>query len=109
MAKSKNFMEMRPKRNGNIEWSEGEIVVLQIKRNGKMDKIMHRIFKTPLVTNLELDEMGSYVWGNCNGEKNVYEISISLQRHFGDKAEPVVERLIQYIKILKNNRLIELE
>lgn len=109
MAKSKNFMEMKPKRDGNIEWNEGEKVVLKIKRDGKLDKIMNKIFKTPIVTNLELDEIGSYVWENCDGEKNVYEISIGLKNHFGNRVEPAIDRLVQYIKILKNNSLIELE
>lgn len=110
MRTKKNTMEMIPKRNSKIHWYkiDGK-VVLEIRRQGRLHNFIHKIFNTPLTARIDLEEIGSFIWENCDGENNVYIISQKLEEHFGEKAKPVVERLLQYIRILITNKFLTLE
>ncbi|MBN1155256.1 PqqD family protein [candidate division KSB1 bacterium] len=55
---------------------------------------------------INLDEFGSYVWYLCDGTRNVFKIAESLREKFGDKIEPVHERLGFFIRQLEQNKLI---
>lgn len=110
MAKTQNALILIPNRNTKVIWEKNEnIISLKISRDGFMDKIIHKIFKTPRLLTLELDELGSFVWEECDGNRNLHEISEDLKNHFGEKSDPALERLLKYIKILKKNSLVELE
>jgi hypothetical protein len=104
------MFELKPIRNPEIQWIRNEeMISLKVSRKGFMDKLMYKVFKTPQTLTLELDEMGSFVWKKCDGSKNVYEILQDLSEHTGEKSESGLNRLVEFIKILKNNNLIELE
>lgn len=108
--KKKNTMEMIPKRNNRIHWYKNDDkVVLEIRRQGKLHNLLHKVFKTPLTSTINLEELGSFVWENCDGQNSLYAISQKLEEEFGDRAMPVTARLIQYIRVLTNNNLITLE
>ena len=68
--------------------------------------IAQKFFKRPRVSHISLDEYGSYVWQQMDGRRNVFEISKLVSSHFGEKAEPVVPRLVKYIQILYQNKFI---
>ena len=51
--------------------------------------------------------MGSFIWNHIDGEKSIYEISQLIKDEFKEEAEPLYERLIQYMNILKNNKFID--
>lgn len=109
--KDQNFFEFVPKKTEDVDWkiNNKELVQLTIYRDSWLDKIAQKIFKTPNKTIIDLDETGSIVWKSINGEKNIFNISEIVKKKLGDEAEPLNERLITYIKILKNNNFIELE
>lgn len=110
MKKGQNFLELVPKRHEEINWkTDNDTVKLIVMRDSLLDKIVRKIFKTPDKTVVDLDEIGSLVWKNIDGEKNIFEISRIIKERLGKSAEPVNERLITYIKILKNNDFIKLE
>ena len=52
--------------------------------------------------------MGSFLWPLLEGEKTVSEIGQAVKEEFGDKAEPLYERLVKYLEILKSYRFIQL-
>lgn len=106
---SDNLMENRPKRNPNITWEENENIVLVIERTSKVDRLVQKFFNTPKFNKVNLDEFGSFVWGKCDGYNTVYDIAQEIDNHFGEKANPVLERLVQYIKILISNKFVTLE
>lgn len=110
-VKNKNFLEAIPVKSEKIGWQETEegLVQLIIYRNGRIDKIMRKIFKTPNKMTIDLDEIGSYVWSSIDGSRNIFKISKLLKDNLGDKVEPINERLITFIKILKNNNFINLK
>ncbi|MTI64971.1 MAG: PqqD family protein [Firmicutes bacterium] len=111
MAKEKkNFLEMVPKRVENIEWKvldSGKVQII-IKRNGFFDKLVRFFAKTPKEMYIDLDEYGSCVWKAIDGKKTTYEICEGLKSKFGEEVEPLYERFGTYIKILKNNKFIEI-
>lgn len=110
-AKNKNFLEAIPVKSEKIGWQETEdgLVQLIIYRNGRLDKILRKIFKTPNKMTIDLDEIGSCVWKCIDDSRNIFEISKLLENDLGQKVEPINERLITFIKILKNNNFINLE
>jgi hypothetical protein len=109
MMDNNNLMEKTPQRSRNITWEESEKINLIVERTSKMDRFAQKFFKTPKSTRVELDEIGSFVWSKCDGNNTIYDISQLMEAHFGEKVNPVLERLIQYIKILVSNKFITLE
>lgn len=100
---------MIPYKNPEIEWEKKEnLIILVINRNKVFDKIMQKIFKSPKSVNIQLDELGSFVWEKCDGVSNIRDICEAVKQRFGKEAEPAMERLLTYIKILINNNLIEI-
>jgi len=55
---------------------------------------------------LNLDEIGSEVWLAIDGRKKVKEIAVELSQRFGDKIQPIDERLTKFLTQLYEQRLI---
>lgn len=100
---------MVPKRRENIDWEDADRILLRIRREGSVHKFMNKFFRTPLNPTVELDEIGSVLWKNCDGIRNLHEISEEMKSIFGEKIDPVYDRLLQYVGILKTNNFIKLE
>jgi len=111
LQKDDNFLEFIPKRNEKFDFEilDNGIVKIIIDRNTILDKVVRFIFKTPDKFELELDEIGSFIWKNIDGMKTIEEISNLLKNEFDKKVEPLYQRLSEYIVILRNNKFIELE
>ncbi|MTI60115.1 MAG: PqqD family protein [Firmicutes bacterium] len=105
-----NIFEMIPERKENIKWKKNEDgnIILIIKRNKWIDKLFQKIFNTPKQTTLEFDELGSFVWENIDGQKTIGKITGILRKQDFEKYSPVEERLITFMRVLKNNGLIKL-
>lgn len=103
-----NFMEFIPIKSEKVNWEldENGLVKLIILRNSILDRVFRKLFNTPEKFVIDLDEQGSHVWKNIDGKKNIAELVEFQRKKFGKKAEPAYERLITFIKILKNNNLI---
>lgn len=102
-----NFLLYIPHRSNNVEWENRKGKVVLIFHHDKLiEKTVRLFIKRPKTTTLELDEIGSAVWKLIDGEKNIYEIGQKLKEEFGDKAEPLYERLIMFIRYLNKRRWI---
>ena len=55
---------------------------------------------------MHLDENGSFVWPIIDGEKNIIAIGESVKEKFGEKAEPLYERLAKFFQILESYNFI---
>jgi hypothetical protein len=105
---SENYLEKVPAR-ADIEWdtdSDGN-VTLHIENKGVMNKIAQVLFKKPKVSYIHLDEMGSFIWQHIDGESDIIKIGESVKDHFGEKAEPLYERLAKYIQTLEAYKFIK--
>ena len=112
MAKKKdNYLDYIPRPNTLFECNKNKDGKIEIKMHNKgvFNKIAQVLFKKPKYSYIEQDEFGSFVWEQMDGKKTIYEIGTLVKERFGDKAEPLYERLSQYIKILHNNHFIVYE
>ncbi len=98
----KNYLERCPERPEGLKWSKDDkgIVTFSIENNGVFNRIAQKLLKKPKITYIHLDEIGSFVWPLLDGEKNIIEIGELVEEHFGEKAQPLYERLAKYFQIL---------
>ena len=54
-----------------------------------------------------MEEVGSFVWPLLDGEKNIVELGRLVEERFGEKANPLYERLAKYFQILDSYHFIE--
>ncbi len=102
-----NYLDKIPQK-ADIKFSENSdgLVTLEIENKGLANKIAQMILKKPKVSYIHLDEFGSFVWKRIDGKKNVYDIGKRVEENFGEKANPLYERLAKFVQILKSYNFI---
>ena len=107
--KEENYLERKPICKNGLNWSKDESgnVTLEMENKGVANRIMQKLIKKPKISYIHLDEMGSFIWPLMDGEKDIFEIGKFVEEHFGEKANPLYERLSQYFKTLEKYNFIE--
>ena len=107
--KDENYLEKKPICKNGLNWSKDEYgnVTLEMENKGVANRIMQKLIKKPKTSYIHLDEMGSFIWPLMDGEKDILEIGKFVEEHFGEKANPLYERLSQYFKTLEKYNFIE--
>ena len=90
------------------DWREDEgIVTLLVPRFGRgrfgawIDRSFHlRPYR------VKLDAVGSFIWKKCDGECHVVEIGAALEREFGDRVQPMQDRLVLFLRKLTRGRFL---
>ena len=61
---SKNYLDFIPEKNPEIEYEADEdgIITVLIEWKGFYHKIAQKLFRRPRVSDIRLDELGSFVW-----------------------------------------------
>ncbi len=105
-----NYLDKIPVK-GKLPFTAGDkgIVTLQVENKGAMNKIAQLIFEKPKISYIHLDEFGSFVWNEIDGKKDVFTIGRAVKARFGEKAEPLYERLSQYIQTLEKYGFAEIK
>ncbi|MBS6372365.1 MAG: PqqD family protein [Lawsonibacter sp.] len=109
MAKKKeNYLDFIPVVNGQNTWDRGEdgVVTIHMVNRGFYNTLAQKLFHTPRVSHIKLDEYGSFLWMRIDGVKTVGQLALELKEAYGEKAEPLYDRLVKYMQILRNNRFI---
>ncbi len=57
---------------------------------------------------VNLDEIGTWIWLRCDGQHTVEQLAKGLKDEFGDRVEPVHERLTLFLRQLVRGRFIVL-
>ena len=111
ISKDDNMLEMIPSINENTNWKKNDngMITIIVPRDGSFDKIVRVFCKTPKETNIDLDKIGSIVWKAINGKNDIYEIAKILKSEFGEEIEPVYDRLLIHLNVLRNNKFIHLK
>ncbi len=105
--KNENYLDNIPVKNGDICWEEDDdLVIIKQENKGFYNKIAQKFFGRPEVSNIHLDEFGSFVWKQIDGEKDITEIGRLVSDEFGEAAEPLYERLVNYIYRLRDVKYI---
>lgn len=97
-----NYLERIPVKNPKISWDTDEngIVTLAIANKGVFNKAAQLLLKKPKISYVHLDENGSFIWPLIDGKASISELGKPVEEHFGDKAQPLYERLAKFFQIL---------
>ncbi len=108
---SKNYLDLVPQIPEGLNWNydDNGVVTLEIENKGLFNLIAQKLFKKPRISYVHLDELGSYVWLNIDGRRDILAIGEKVKEHFGENAEPVYERVAKYFQILESYGFIELK
>ena len=81
--------------------------VAESENTGFFNRVAQKLFKKPKISYVHLDENGSFLWPLLDGDKTITELGVLVRECFGEKAEPLYERLAKYFKILESYNFIE--
>lgn len=106
--KSANYLNYIPIHNDafSFEINEEGMVTIFVENKGLFNRMAQVLFKKPKVSQIHLDEMGNFIWPLIDGEKTVYEIAQLVKNQFGEKAEPLYNRLVQYMRNLEHYQFV---
>lgn len=106
---SENYLENKPVR-ADLKWNKDQDgkVTLEIENTGFFNKIAQKFFKKPKISYVHLDEMGSFIWPMLDGDMDIIQLGEKVKEEFGEKAEPLYERLAKYIQILHSYNFIKM-
>jgi hypothetical protein len=102
-----NYLQLTPGRLFDHVMEENGKVSVLIPRftNKILVKTLVPMLKSPFVKTM-FDEFGSQVWLEIDGKKKVLDISTNLRQKFGEKIEPVEERLTKFLTQLYNYNFV---
>lgn len=109
MAKKtkENYLDFVPAVNPRNTWDEqdGKVTIHMVHR-GFYAAIAQKFFHTPRVSHIDLDAMGGFIFRQIDGRRTVADIAQLVKAEFGKDAEPLYDRLVKYMMILRNNGFI---
>ena len=99
-----NYLEKIPCHTSRITWTKNDedIVTLERENKGVINRIAQLLFRRPKVSYIHLDEHGSFVWCNIDGERSILDIASLVDARFAERAHPLYERLAKYFQILES-------
>jgi len=95
-----NFMLYIPQKK-HKEWKlKNKKVYLIFHHDRFAEKLVRWLVRKPYVSDIELDELGSATWQLIDGKSSIHDIALKLTERFGDKCQPINDRLIMYLRYL---------
>lgn len=109
--KSANYLEFIPVVSEDLKYeTDSSGCVTIFKENiGIFHFIAQKLFKKPRVSQIHLDEMGNFIWPLLDGKNDILIIGEAVKEAFGEKASPLYERLIQYLKTMESYGFIQIK
>ena len=103
-----NLLDLIPQRVMKFEESDdGLITIFKPKfKNKLVVKYIASRLKSPNYK-VKLDQFGSFVWKQCDGNNTVEQIGNLLKNNFQEDIEPVYDRLAMFIQSLEQYKFIE--
>jgi len=105
-----DFFTLIPHRS--VEWEEAEdkrIVLLVPKfRSGPVARWIQSWLPRPHIR-VRLDEFGSFMWKCCDGSTSIESIAERMRQQFGERVEPVHNRLSMFMNKLTRGDLLTFE
>lgn len=104
---SQNYLDFIPVKNPEIEYETAENgrVTVFIEWKGFYHRIAQKFFRRPRVSDIKMDEIGSFVWLAIDDSKDVHTLSLELEKQFPKEEKPL-SRLIKFLEIMHDNHLI---
>ena len=97
-----NLLGLAPRRVAEWEEADGTIVLLRPQPSstglrGALDRFFHKMS----ASRIRLDEVGGFAWLHFDGQRTVGGVGELMREEFGEKVEPVEERLGQFVLIMR--------
>lgn len=101
MSDNSNYLDYIPVHSNSILYDiiDGKVTINKENR-GLFNYLAQKLIKKPRVTQIHLDDMGSFIWLLIDGKKTIFDIAQLVKEKYGDAAEPLYDRLVQYFKTL---------
>ena len=107
ILKNTNTLDLTPVRIHSDEKNEDDLVTIivpkfknEIAKKYVVPRLKSDVFK------FKLDKLGSAVWSNMDGKKDVQEIIRNISSQFGEGLEQAEDRVIKFIFQLYEQKLI---
>lgn len=109
ILKKSSLLDLTPFRKIEHEINGNGLATLLYPKfkNPKVSKYMLGN-KTPYI-HMKLDDIGTAGWLAIDGKKKVEQIAIELTEKFGDRIQPVHDRLGKFLSALYNNKYISFQ
>ena len=106
----RNYLDNVPRHNPELKFEidENNRVIIYQENKGLMKTLTQKLMKKPRISMIHLDELGSFVWQQMDGERTVYEIAERVKEHFGENADPLYNRLVTYVDTLRSYQFIHI-
>ena len=103
-----NLLDMIPVREADWQVDADDRITLLRARPDRRGRRGFTVWLSSMMgpSRVRLDEVGSFTWRHIDGQTDVRTLCGRLQDEFGDRVEPVHERLGQLIRILRRERLV---
>lgn len=101
--KDENYLEKIPTFAPGLNWTkdDGNLVTIHMENRGIMNRLAQKLLGKPKVSQIHLDELGSFVWLLVDEERSLLDMGPFVEEQFGEKAQPVYERLAEFFKMLE--------
>lgn len=106
---AENYLDYVPRHSTRYEYEideQGKVTILK-ENKGLFHRAAQKFLGKPAVSYIHLDEMGNFIWPLMDGKRTVYEIAALVKEEFGNQAEPLYNRLVQYMRTLEEYGFIE--
>lgn len=106
MMTNEEILSIRFKVADNIEYkvNEDKTVTVFEKQDHKIQNFFRKLrFKIPMYKEIKFDEYSSEVFTQIDGSKTVKEIGENLELKYGDKIQPLYERLLVFLNHIDVN------
>ena len=109
--KDENLVDKIPTIKEGLKWSTDDngMVTLEMENKGAVNRIAQFLIRKPKISYIHLEEFGSFIWPLIDGKKTIFEIGKDVEEHFGEKANPLYERLSYYFTMLERYEFVTLE
>ena len=108
---SKNYLEFVPVHNPAFEFAtdeKGNVTIMQ-ENKGFFYFLTQKLLGKPRISQIHLDGMGNFIWPLMDGNRNILEIAQMVKEEFGEKAEPLYDRLVTYIATMERYGFVLLD
>ena len=109
MAPALDFGGVHPRRL--LEWREedGHCVLLRPRLgSSRVGRWVAGLAGDPHYR-IRLDEVGTLVWKACDGETSLADIAWRMRDRFGDRVDPVDQRLARFVRKMLKGRMIAVD
>lgn len=106
-----NYLESVPVRCKDRPWrlKEDGMVEVDMENKGFYHWVAQKFFHKPRISHIALDQYGSVVWQNIDGENTVMDIIHIMEQAFPKEKDRMLDRVVTYMATLQRSRFITMK